>query len=84
MKESNLIIQGILDEDKIDNLFVINVKFDTKNTSEKQLFFNRIYSPIFEGKKKGFVSKLKINFSTPWDLMIRGLLILLKPQQKLM
>ena len=52
MKESDLIIQGILDEDKIDNLFVIDVKFDTKNTSEKQLFFNRIYSPIFEKKKK--------------------------------
>ena len=65
MKESDLIIQGILDEDKIDNLFVIDVKFDTKNTSEKQLFINRIYSPIFEKKKKGFVSKLKINFSTP-------------------
>ena len=51
MREFDLIIQGILDEDKIGHLFVVDIHFDQKNASEKQLFFNKIYSPIFERKK---------------------------------
>ena len=31
--------------------FVVDIHFDYKNSSEKQLFFNEIYSPIFEKKK---------------------------------
>ena len=51
MTEFNLIIQGILDEDKAGHLFVVDIHFDQKNASEEQLFFNEIYSPIFEKKK---------------------------------
>ena len=51
MREFDLIIQGISGEDKIGHLFVVDVHFDQKNASEKQLFFNKIYSPIFERKK---------------------------------
>ena len=52
MREFDLITQGISDEDKIGHLFVVNIHFDKKkNASEKQLFFNEIYSPIFEKKK---------------------------------
>ena len=51
MTEFHLIFQGISDEDKIGHLFVVNIKFDKKNASEKQLFFNEIYSPIFEKEK---------------------------------
>ena len=51
MREFDLIIQGILDEDKIGHLFVVDIHFDKKNAGEKQLFFNEIYSPIFEKKK---------------------------------
>ena len=68
VREFDLIIQGISDEDKIGHLFVVDIKFDTKNSSEKQLFFNEIYSPIFEKKK--FCQQTKdqfFNFSTPWD-----------------
>ena len=43
MREFDLIIQRILDEDKIDHLFVVDIKFDIKNADRKQLFFNEIY-----------------------------------------
>ena len=45
------IIQEILDENNICPLFVVNIHFEQKNAREKQLFFNEIYSPIFEKKK---------------------------------
>ena len=35
MKEFDLIIQGISDEDRIGHLFVVNIHFDHKNASEK-------------------------------------------------
>ena len=51
MREFDLIIQVISDEDKICHLFVVDKHFDQKNVSKRQLFFNEIYSPIFEKKK---------------------------------
>ena len=51
MREFDLIVQGISDEDKIGHLFVVDIHFDQKNASEKQLLFNEIYLPIFEKKK---------------------------------
>ena len=62
MREFNLILQGISDTDKIGHLFIVDVEFDMENATEKQLFFNEIYTPIFE--KKGFVGKRKIRIST--------------------
>ena len=49
--ENDLIIQVILDEDKISHLFVVDIHFDQKIASEKQLFFSKICSPIFKNKK---------------------------------
>lgn len=46
LKEFDLIIQG-----KIGHLFVVDIEFDEKNADEKQLFFNKIYTLIFEKKK---------------------------------
>ena len=43
MRKLDLIIQGILDEDKTGCLFVVNIKFDTKNANEKQLFVNELF-----------------------------------------
>ena len=51
MREFDLIIQGTLNKDKIGHLFVINIEFDHENANEKQLFFNEIYTLIFEKKK---------------------------------
>ena len=50
MREFDLIIQGISDEDKIGHHFAVDFRFDTNNASEKQLFLNEIYSPILEKK----------------------------------
>ena len=51
LKELDLIIQGISDKDKIEHLFVVDPQFDHKNADEKQLFFNKIYTIIFEKRK---------------------------------
>ena len=51
MREFDLIIWGISDKDRIGHLFVVNIHFDKKNASEKQLFYNEIYLPLFEKKK---------------------------------
>ena len=51
MREFDLIMQGVSDEDKIGHLSVIDIHFDYKNASEKQLFLNEIFLPIFNKKK---------------------------------
>ena len=38
MREFDLIIQGILDQDKIGHLFVVHIKFDLKNVDETTFF----------------------------------------------
>ena len=60
MREFYLIIQEILDEDKIGHFSVIDTKLDTKNASEEQLFFKEIDSPIFV--KKIFCRQTKDQF----------------------
>ena len=42
IRKFDLIIQGILDKDKIGHLFVVDIEFDHENTDGKQLFFNGI------------------------------------------
>ena len=51
MKEFDLILQGISDEDKIGHLFIVDTEFDQKNASEEQLSFKEIYTLIYEKKK---------------------------------
>ena len=36
---------------KLVTFFLVDIHFNKRNASEKQLFFNEIYSPIFEKKK---------------------------------
>ena len=50
MREFHLTEQGISDTDKIGHLFVVDIKFDYQNATKKQLFFNEIYTLIFEKK----------------------------------
>lgn len=54
MREFDLIIQEILGKDKFGHPFVVDIEFDRKNVCEKQLFFNEVYTTIFE--KKIFLS----------------------------
>ena len=51
MEEFDLILQGVLDTDKIGHLFIVDIDFCQKNVTEKQLFCNGIYTLIFEKKK---------------------------------
>ena len=50
-REFDTIIQSISDEDKIEHVVVVGIKFNKKNDDEKILLFNEIYAPIFEKKK---------------------------------
>ena len=47
MREFDLMLQGVSDTDKIDHLFIGSIEFDHENANEKELFFNKIYAPIF-------------------------------------
>ena len=62
MREFDLTEQGISDTDKIGHLFVVDIKFDYQNAKRKQLFFNEIYTLIFE--KKSPVCQLEIGIPT--------------------
>ena len=51
LRDFDFIVQCISDEDKVGHLFLVNIEFDWRNASEKQLFFNENYTSIFEKKK---------------------------------
>ena len=51
LREFELILQVFSDTDKIGHLFLVDIEFDKKNATEKQIFFNEIYTPVFEKKK---------------------------------
>ena len=53
MREFDLIIQVISDEDKISQLFVVDKHFDQKSVSKRQLFFHQFL------KRKNFCQKMK-------------------------
>ena len=38
-------------EDEIDHLFVVDIIFDLKNATKRQLVYNETYPPIIEKKK---------------------------------
>ena len=63
MQEFDLILQTISDTDKTGHLFIVDIEFDKENPTEKLLFFNENYTPIFE-KQKVFC-KRKVRISTP-------------------
>ena len=47
--EFNAILNGLSHTDKIVHLFIVDIKFRSKN--EKAMLFNEIYTPIFEKNK---------------------------------
>ena len=51
MGEFDLILQGISGNDKIGHLFIVDTELDHKNATKKQLFFNEIFTLIFEKKE---------------------------------
>ena len=57
LRECDLMIQGISDKDSIGHLFIVNIEFDQKSTTEKTLLFNEIYMPSFEKKSSFWPTK---------------------------
>ena len=41
MREFDLVIQGSSDEDKMGHLFVVDIKFDTKNACKNNYFLTK-------------------------------------------
>lgn len=50
LRELDLMIQGISDEDSIAPLFIVDIESDQKKPTEETLLFNEIYMPIIEKK----------------------------------
>ena len=71
-REFDLIIQGILEKNKIGHLFVVDIESGHKNADEKQLFLNEIFTPIFQKKKFFLQTKgLFSNFQMQWGQTIK-------------
>ena len=51
LQKFNFIIKTISPDDKMHHLFIFNIKFDLENANEKNLLFNKIYTPIFKKDK---------------------------------
>ena len=47
----NLLLEKVSLDDKIGHLFVVDIEFDFKNASPRQLIYNEIFPPIIEKKK---------------------------------
>ena len=56
LKEFNLIIQGVLDENKIGHLFVVDIEFDKTKCWWKQLFKTPIFEKMFYVPMKDLLS----------------------------
>ena len=50
-KRFNLLLESVSLEDRICNIYIVDIEFDTKNASEKILAYNEIYPFIIEKQK---------------------------------
>ena len=51
IRELSLLLSGISQNDEIGHLFVVDLEFNVERATGKELFFNEIYTPLFEKKK---------------------------------
>ena len=51
IRELCLLLSGLSHLDSIGHLFVVDLEFNVERATEKELFFNEIYTPLFEKKK---------------------------------
>ena len=47
----NILLENVSFEDEIGHLYVVDIKFDLENATEKELIYNEIYPPIIEKQK---------------------------------
>ena len=50
-KTFNLLLESVSLEDKIGHLYIVDIKLDYENPTEKQIVYNEIYPPIIEKQK---------------------------------
>ena len=48
IRERCLLLSGFSHLDPIGHLFVVDTEFNFERATEKELFFNEIYTPLFE------------------------------------
>ena len=48
----NILLEKVDFEDEIGHLFVVDIMFDLKNGTKRQLAYNEIYPPIIKKKRK--------------------------------
>ena len=44
----NFLLDKVSFEDTIGHLYIVDIEFDTKNTTEREFAYNEIYPPIIE------------------------------------
>ena len=49
----NILLEKGYFEDKVGHLFVVDIIFDLKNATKRQLIYNKIYPPII-GEKENY------------------------------
>ena len=47
----NLLLQNVSFEDTIGHLCIVDIEFDTKNATEREFAYNKIYLPIIEKQR---------------------------------
>ena len=47
----NILLESVDLEDKIGHLYIVDIEFDYKNASQKEMTYNEIYPPIIEKQK---------------------------------
>ena len=47
----NLLLESVNLNDQIGHLYIVDIKFDLQNKTEKQIVYNEIYPPIIEKQK---------------------------------
>ena len=47
----NFLLESVSFEDKIGHLYIVDIEFDVKNSTEGEYAYNEIYPPIIEKQK---------------------------------
>ena len=50
-KKIDLLIEFVTLDDKIGHLFVVDIEFDKKNVTERELLYNKVLPPVIEKQK---------------------------------
>ena len=49
--EFNLLLESVDLDDKIGHMFVVDIKFDYENISDRVIMYNEVFPPVIEKKE---------------------------------